>query len=297
MAPDVTDEIPVAARNKKGPMHRIINHLIQLQDLMVARAQQEASMPGARLSQLDASIQTLFSELPPNVADHFRKIEKKGLLAVVPISNGVCSACGMSLPVSLVHEVHAAKSLHFCPSCTRMLYYPEAPTRNIGKRKRRSEPPKVGIERFSSPELMITDLKSTERDDVLSELCTKMEAEGFVDNAAKLLEEALKREAIVSTAVDHGLAFPHVRGVEGGGLTMALGLSRKGVKFSPGTRALTRIIFFMVIPTAASAFYLKLLSGLNQSFQKEEAREKLFEAETPEQLWKLLFKATKATIQ
>ena len=297
MAPDVISELPAAARIKKGSMHKIINHLIQLQDLTVARAQQEASMPGARLAQLDASIQTLHDELPPDVAAQFRKIEKKGMLAVVPISNGVCSACGMSLPVSLVHEVHVGGAIYQCPICSRLLYYPESSPRNIGKRKRRSEPAKIGIERFSSPELMITGLKSVERDDVLAELCTKMEAEGFIDNASKLLEEALKREAIICTAVDHGLAFPHVRGVEGGGLTMALGLSRKGVKFSPGTRSLTRIVFFMVIPTAASAFYLKLLSGLNQTFQKDEAREKLFEAETPEQLWKLLVKATKATIQ
>jgi mannitol/fructose-specific phosphotransferase system IIA component (Ntr-type) len=297
MAPDVSGGLQTSTRIKKGFMHRIINHLIQLQELTVARAQQEASMPGARLAQLDVSIQTLLDELPADVANQFRKIEKKGLLAVVPVANGVCTACGMSLPVSLVHEVHAANALYSCPACARLLYYPEAPTRNIGKRKRRSEPSKVGIERFSSPELMISDLKSSERDDVLAELCTKMEAEGFVDNASKLLEEALKREAIISTAVDHGLAFPHVRGVEGGGLTLALGLSRKGIKFSPGARSLTRIIFFMVIPTAASAFYLKLLSGLTQTFQKNEVREKLFEVETPEQLWKMLVKLTKTTIQ
>jgi mannitol/fructose-specific phosphotransferase system IIA component (Ntr-type) len=297
MAPDVSGGWRASTRNKKGSMHKIINHLIQLQELTIARAQQEASMPGARLAQLDVSIQTLLGELPSDVANQFQKIEKKGLLAVVPVANGVCTACGMSLPVSLVHEVHAANALYSCPACARMLYYPEAPTRNIGKRKRRSETPKVGIERFSSPELMICDLKSSERDDVLAELCTKMEAEGFVDNASKLLEESLKREAIISTAVDHGLAFPHVRGVEGGGLTLALGLSRKGVKFSPGSRSLTRIIFFMVIPTAASAFYLKLLSGLTQTFQKNEVREKLFEVGTPEQLWKTLVKVTKTTIQ
>ena len=297
MAVDVISEFQAAAQLKKGSMHRIINHLIQLQELTVARAQQEASMPGARLAQLDAAIQTLYGELPADVANQFRKIGKKGLLAVVPVANGVCTACGMSLPVSLVHEVHAANALYSCPICARILYYPETPMRNIGKRKRRSEPPKVGIERFSSPELMIPDLRYSERDDVLAELCAKMEAEGFVDNASKLLDEALKREAIVSTAVDHGLAFPHVRGVEGGGLTLALGLSHKGIKFSAGTRSLTRIIFFVVIPTAASAFYLKLLSGLTQTFQKDEVREKLFEVETPEQLWKMLVKVTKATIQ
>jgi mannitol/fructose-specific phosphotransferase system IIA component (Ntr-type) len=297
MASHVMGSMPIAARQKKGSMHKIINHLIQLQELMVARAQQEASLPGARLVQLDASIDTLFSQLPPTIGGQFRKIEKKGSLAIVPIANGVCSACGMSLPVSLVHAVHAADALHYCPNCARMLYYPEGSPRRIGRRKRRSEPTKIGIDRFSSPVLMIPQLVSTERDEAIAELCSKMEAEGFVDNGQRLHEEALKREAIVSTAVDHGIAFPHVRGVEGGGLTLALGISPKGIRFEPGVRALTHILFFMVIPTAASAFYLKLLAGLNQSFQKEEAREKLFECDTPEKLWKALVKATKATIQ
>lgn len=254
-------------------------------------------MENARFEQLDASIQAMYEQLPPQVATQFRRIEKKSLLGIVPVANGVCSACGMSLPVSLVHSVHAADALHSCPNCARLLYYPESSPRRIGKRARRSEPPKVGIERFSAPELMIPDLVSTERDDVIAELCSKMEAEGFVDNGKRLLEEALKREAIASTAIGHGLAFPHVRGVEGGALTLALGVSSKGVKFGGPSRILTRAVFFMAIPTAASAFYLKLLSGLAETFQKDDARDKLVGQETQDKLWKALIKATKPVIR
>ena len=143
---------------------------------------------------------------------------------------------------------------------------------------------------------MISDLAATDRDGAITELCAKMSAEGFVDNGDRLAEEALRREAIVSTAVDHGLAFPHVRGVEGGGLTLSLGVSRKGIKFGGSAKSLTRIVFLIVIPTAASAFYLKLLSGLTQAFRDEAARELLLKAETPEELWKCLSKATRLTI-
>ena len=100
----------------------------------------------------------------------------------------------------------------------------------------------------------------------------------------------------MSTAVDHGIAFPHARGVEGGGLTLAVGLSAKGIRFSPESRALSRIIFFVSIPTAASAFYLKLLSGLTKTFEKTAHREKLQAAETPEELWKALKSTTRAAI-
>jgi len=279
-------------------MQKIINHLVQLQELTAARAEQEASMPGAQLTQLDASIDTLLHDLPDDVESLFSRLLKKSPMAIVPIATKVCSACGMSLPVSLVQAVRAAERLHACPNCARILYYTDAqPRRTIAAGiRRRSEPPKIGIERFSAPSLMIHDLQSTDRDGVIAELCHQMEEKGFVDNGARLTEEALKREAIVSTAVDNALAFPHVRGVEGGGLTLALGISRKGVKFGGPSRTLTRVIFLMVIPTAASAFYLKLLSGLTQTFRKEEAREKLFTADSPESLWKALVKATKTTI-
>lgn len=278
-------------------MQRIINHLIQLQELYVARAQQEASMPGARLTQLDESIKTLANELPPDIHNQFVRLEKRGPLAIVPVAVTVCSACGMSLPVSLVHQVKAAEKLHQCPNCARLLYFPSARARNTRPNPRRSEAPKVGIERFSSQALMIPALAGNDRDSVMAELCQKLAAEGFVDNADKLLDDALRREAIVSTAVDHGIAFPHVRGVEGGALSLALGIHPKGIKFNGSARNLTRIVFFIIIPTAASAFYLKLLAGLSQAFLKEESRQKLLDAGTPEKLWKALIKTTRTTIQ
>ena len=254
-------------------------------------------MPGAQLDQLDASISSLTKEIPADVGLQFSRLLQKGPLAIVPVVNGVCTACGMTLPVSLVHQVHAAEHIYHCPACARLLFHRASSARNTRKAPRRSDPPKVGIERFSAETLMIPALKGTDRDSVLAELCQKMADEGFVDDAAKLQESALKREAIIATAVENGLAFPHVRCVEGGALTLALGIAPKGIKFDPAGKANTRIIFFMVIPTAASAFYLKLLAGLSQVFQKAENRDKLLEADTAEKLWKALVKTTRLVIQ
>ena len=278
-------------------MQPVINLLVQLQELIIARAQQEAGMPGAQLDQLDSSISSLTKDIPADVSLQFSRLLQKSPLAIVPVVNGVCTACGMTLPVSLVHQVHAAEKIYHCPACARLLFHRASNVRNTRKAPRRSDPPKVGIERFSAETLMIPALKGTDRDSVLAEMCQKLADEGFVDDAGKLLESALKREAIISTAVENGLAFPHVRSVEGGALTLALGIAPKGIKFDPAGKASTRIVFFMVIPTAASAFYLKLLSGLAQVFQKDENRDKLLEADTAEKLWKALMKTTRLAIQ
>ena len=277
-------------------MQKTINTLVQLQELVLARAQQEASMPGTRLKQLETSIESLSSELPDDVRSRFERIVKKDQIGVAPMVNKVCTACGMSLPTSLAQVVRLGEVIQACPNCARILYYQDSRPKNI-KERVRSRGLKAGIERFSSVELMMPHAKFKTRDEALEAICAQLEEKSFVDDGGKLYEEALLREAIVSTAVGHGMAFPHVRCVEGGGLTLALATCKKGVKFDGPGKTLTRLIFFMVIPTAASAFYLKLLSGLTQVFQNEENRKKLLEAADPEELWKALIKTTKSTIQ
>jgi PTS system nitrogen regulatory IIA component len=203
----------------------------------------------------------------------------------------------MALTKSLIQAVVKAEQLNRCNNCTRFLYEPtevverERVTRQLG------EVQKKGIDRYSAPELMVTPLRGSTPEEVLGELCDRMAESGFVKDAAQLKELALQREAIVSTAVDNGLAFPHVRGVEGGGLAMAVGISKKGIKFGGPGRSLTRIFFFVVIPRATSAFYLKLIAGLSRTFREKEARDELLAVENEKALWKCLMKLTRKTFQ
>lgn len=286
------------ATENKNVTHPLINTLVQLQELILVRSEMEAARADKHLDQLDSSINTLQTGMPEETEALFQKILKKDILAIVPISNNVCSGCGLTLPVSLVYAVRAGEKLYQCTNCARILYYPEVRPRRISKKiPGRSEPRRTGIARFSSVTLMIPQLKSGEREKAIEELAMRLEHEKFVDNGAKLIDEALKREAIINTAVENGIAFPHVRGVEGGGLTLALGINRKGIRFDPSSRNLTHIVFFIVIPTAASVFYLRLLSGLTQTFFKKDNREKLLKAQTPDELWQALVKATRTTIR
>jgi mannitol/fructose-specific phosphotransferase system IIA component (Ntr-type) len=235
-------------------------------------------------------------ELPVELKTHFNRLLQKNIEAIVPITGDNCSGCGYALTKTMVNSINGGDELNRCPNCTRILYAPDVPLTRNSPRRRWGDPVKRGIERFSSPELMIPSLKGTTKEKILLEMCDNLREQGYVESCDDLHDAALRREAIVSTAVENGIAFPHVRGVEGGGLTLTLGISKKGVKFGADGGKLSKIFFYMVIPTAASAFYLKLLSGLTQSFATKEARDALLAAKTQEELWKVLVKATKKTI-
>ncbi|QBG48469.1 hypothetical protein EGM51_14075 [Verrucomicrobia bacterium S94] len=276
---------------------KLINQLIQLQELVVARIQKKVAMPKAPLDVLDENIALLSENIPQRTKTHINDLLKKHPEAVVPLIDGHCTGCGMKLSISQVNEVHHAEDIHRCPNCTRYLYVPSEVVAREHASRVYGEKRKIGIARFSTQPLMITPLTGNTPEEVLGEICERMQAEGFVEDGRQLLYMAMQREDIISTAIDGGMAFPHVRGVEGGGLTMALGIHKKGIRFGGPGRTLTRLFFFMVIPTATSAFYLKLLAGLSQTFRDKTARDLLLNAENEEELWKALVQQTRKVIK
>ena len=121
-----------------------------------------------------------------------------------------------------------------------------------------------------------------------------MQEASFISSADSLVTAALERESILSTAMEGGLAFPHVRGVEGGGLALALGVSRKGIDWD-GEKV--HLVFLSAIPVAVSAFYLRLMSGLSKAFARESNFAAVMEANDAAALWRALQKATRTTVK
>jgi mannitol/fructose-specific phosphotransferase system IIA component (Ntr-type) len=277
-------------------MKPVLNALIQLQEINLIRTEQKSHRKGAALEALDVSINHLVSNLAEPIQRLVSRLQMRDPVFIVPVAHSVCAGCGMRLPISLIQLVQRAQILQNCPTCLRILYFPQAPPNYVAKPARRSEPKKNGIARFTGESLMIPRMQATDRESAIRELAQRMQEEGFVDDAEKLTDAALKRESIVSTALDHGIAVPHVRGVEGGGLTLALGLSPKGIHFDDDDKSLSRIVVFIVIPTAASAFYLKLIAGIAETLISADARKALMAADSAEKLWKTLQKLTRKTI-
>jgi mannitol/fructose-specific phosphotransferase system IIA component (Ntr-type) len=277
-------------------MQSLINHLNQLQELVLIRDEHRTTGDGSHMNHLNDSIDQLTDKLPPDVKSLYMRLYKKDHIVMAPMYNGCCAICGMRMPISQVQAVRLCKQIQNCPSCARILFEESDAPRWVGDAPSRTEPRKSGISRFSAESLMVPDMKAATGAEAIEELATVMNERGFVSGTEKLVQSALEREAVLSTAMENGLAFPHVRGVEGGGLTLSLGVSRKGIKYDD-TGSVVNIIFFITIPTAVSAFYLKLVSGLTETFLKEQHREAILEAETPEQLWKALTKATRYSIK
>ena len=271
-----------------------INILRQLQELVLTRDEHHQTGDGSHLDSLNDSIDSLQQKLEPQVAGLYDRLYKKSHIVMSAMTNNCCAVCGMQVPIAQGQQVRLAQHLVTCSSCGRILFAADDDAvMNTAEAPDRDNP-KTGISRFSAEELMIADIDATTREDAIATLAEVMESRGFISSADNLVAAALERESVLSTAMDGGMAFPHVRGVEGGGLTLAIGVSKKGIDWD-GEKV--NLVFLSAIPVAVSAFYLRLMSGITQAFSKDSNRKAALEAKDSAALWKVVQKATRTTVK
>ena len=271
-----------------------INILRQLQELVLTRDEHHQTGDGSHLDSLNDSIEALQQKLEPQVVGLYGRLYKKNHIVISAMTNNCCAVCGMQIPIAQGQQVRLGQHLVTCSSCGRILFAADDDAaRNVSEPQDRDNP-KTGISRFSAEELMVVDLDAASREQAVARLAAAMESGKFIANADKLVTAAMEREGVLSTAMEGGIAFPHVRGVEGGGLTLAMGVSPRGIDWA-GEKV--NIVVLSAIPVAVSAFYLRLMAGLTQAFEKPANRAAVLEAKDAASLWKALQKATRATVK
>lgn len=273
-----------------------INTLRQLQELVLIREEHHKTGDGSQLESLNDQIDELKSRLTPQVAGVYERLYKRSLIVMSAMTDGNCAVCGMQVPIAQAQQVRLAQHLVTCSSCGRILFSDDADgVRNITEKPDRDDV-RTGVSRFSAECLMCPDMKATTPQDAIAELAKLMEDGRYISSAEALTTAAMGREAILTTAMEGSrVAFPHVRGVEGGGLTFAVGVSRAGIDWD-GTNT-ANIIVLSAIPVAVSAFYLRLLADLVHSFKKGDAFDALMAADSPSSMWKTLVKVTRAYVK
>lgn len=96
-------------------------------DTESAKIEGETTEKKARLADLEAQCRSYIGDkLDEAMYDKFSSIVKsKHGKGIVPIHGVVCQGCHIVLPIQFVNEVRGKDEIHFCPYCSRILYYEE----------------------------------------------------------------------------------------------------------------------------------------------------------------------------
>jgi mannitol/fructose-specific phosphotransferase system IIA component (Ntr-type) len=267
--------------------------LRRIQELSLTRGECEARGDAEHAGKLSAEIRELEAALEQRVRALYERVRASKPLFAVTMHNGNCSGCGMQVPVTAARFVRSADRLVTCSACGRILCGNSGAVSSARSAEIRSEEVSDvrGIARFSAESLMIPRLAAETPQAAIEELSKAMADNGFVTDAGELTKLALEREALLSTYMEEGVAVPHVRGVEGGSLAFALGISEKGIVWDD-SGAKAHFVVLSAIPSAGSVFFLRLMSDLMSVFRRKAGRESLFSTTSKTALWNALDKAT-----
>ena len=134
----------------------------------------------------------------------------------------------------------------------------------------------------------VTLLKGTEKNEVMKELCQKLASDIECCDGNLLEEEIFKREALMSTGIGLGIAVPHVRLKNVKELSVAVGISRKGIVYGSLDDESVHIMVLIVAPEDAHEAYIKLLAEVVLMLKNEDFRKQLIAANSDKEIYELL---------
>ncbi len=102
------------------------------------------------------------------------------------------------------------------------------------------------------------------------------------------LQEVLAREALGSTAVGNGVAFPHARSESVSRILVVLARLKKGLDFGAEDGEKVRLVVLMGTPPKEIARYLKVLARFAGLLRQEQVRTRLLRATSPAQVLKAI---------
>ncbi len=143
---------------------------------------------------------------------------------------------------------------------------------------------------FLSKKAILTDIKSSKKEDVIKELVDTLIAAGDIEKRCrtKLIDSLMAREALGSTAIGQGIAIPHAKSDCVEKLVAAFGLSKKGVDFDSLDGELAYIFFLLVAPQDSAGPHLKALARISRLLKDKYFRDTLRSCEDDKAVIKII---------
>ncbi|MDI1288933.1 MAG: PTS sugar transporter subunit IIA [bacterium] len=143
---------------------------------------------------------------------------------------------------------------------------------------------------FVSPQAIVPQLKSVDRDAVIAELVDAVIAAGAApaEVRSELLSRVLDREKRGSTGFGKGVAVPHVKHKQVAKMTAAIGVSARGIEFNALDKQPVFSVVLLLSPEDRPEEHLQAMEVIFKNLSKDTFRRFLKQSTTVDQVRSLL---------
>ena len=140
---------------------------------------------------------------------------------------------------------------------------------------------------FVRPELVVADVRASDKQGVLEELAAHVAAHVEGIDATALRKVLVERERLASTAIGEGVAIPHGK-MAVARLVGCVALSRAGIDFESMDGRPTHLFFVLVAPENSTGIHLKALARISRLFKDPDFRNRLMQAKDAGEMFRTI---------
>ncbi len=141
---------------------------------------------------------------------------------------------------------------------------------------------------FLKEKAVTAHLKSREKKELIEELIDLLTQAGEIEDKEEIVNALLDREKLGSTGIGEGVAIPHAKSDVVKEVVAAFGRSPQGIEFDSLDGEPAYLFFMLIAPTDSTGPHLKALARLSRILKDKPFREALKQAETEEEIIKLI---------
>lgn len=146
----------------------------------------------------------------------------------------------------------------------------------------------ISILEFFSPSAVTAEIKSTDRNGAISELCALLSEQGNTPRMETLCSSVLSRENTMGTAIEEGIAIPHARLTFLVKPVVAFGRSSAGIDWNSPDGKPTHFIFLILTPKEDDWAQVQILRIIAKAMSVKHVRDAIIRVSGTSELWQIL---------
>ena len=140
---------------------------------------------------------------------------------------------------------------------------------------------------------IMLDMDVPDKFSAISKLLDTLKSSSDIIDLDRFAKDIERREKDFPTGLENGTALPHARTTAVSDLIMAFGRSEKGVDFGAPDGKPSKLVFLFGVPRDEVKDYLKTIAQLSRLLKEHSFRDKLLDANNPNEIIALIREAEK----
>jgi fructose-specific phosphotransferase system IIA component len=135
-----------------------------------------------------------------------------------------------------------------------------------------------------SADVIAVNIEVADKEDAIKKLIDLARKSNKILDLEKVTRTIFEREKLVSTGVGKGFAIPHGKTDAISDVVAAFGITKEPIDFDSIDGEPVRFIFLLIGKENLLNTHIKLLSRISRLMNKDEFRERLLDAKSPEEV-------------